>query len=175
MVTRRKLILSGATGLLAATLQRAALAAPDDPVGIVTAIYTRAAKGKGDGGGGFVIENQAAKAKYLSKSLVALWAKAVARTPKGDVGPIDFDPVTNSQDPDVKSFRLAAEQQGAGKATVAVTIESHQREARANAADKTIRYDFVQEAGQWKIDDIKGAVDGSPWSVRALLVNSLKH
>ena len=70
---------------------------------------------------------------------------------------------------------LAAEQQGAGKATVAVTIESHQREARANAADKTIRYDFVQEAGQWKIDDIKGAVDGSPWSVRALLVDSLKH
>ena len=84
MVTRRKLILSGAAGLLAATLPRAALAAPDDPVGIVTAIYTRAAKGKGDCGGGFVIENKAAKAKYLSKSLVALWAKADARTRKGD-------------------------------------------------------------------------------------------
>ena len=80
MVTRRKLILSGAAGLLAAILPRAALAAPDDPVGIVTAIYTRAAKGKGDGGGGFVIETKAAKAKYLSKSLVALWAKADART-----------------------------------------------------------------------------------------------
>jgi hypothetical protein len=73
MVTRRKLTLSGAAGLLAAILPRAALAAPDDPVGIVTAIYTRAAKGNGGGGGGFVIENQAAKAKYLSKSLVALW------------------------------------------------------------------------------------------------------
>jgi hypothetical protein len=113
MVTRRKLTLSGAAGLLAAILPRAALAAPDDPVGIVTAIYTRAAKGKGDGGGGFVIENQAAKAKYLSKSLVALWAKAVARTRKGDVGPIDFDPVTNSQDPDVKSFKVVAEKQEA--------------------------------------------------------------
>ena len=62
MVTRRKLILSGAAGLLAATLPRAALAAPDDPVGIVTVIYTRVAKGKGDGGGTFVIENKAAKA-----------------------------------------------------------------------------------------------------------------
>ena len=90
MVTRRKLILSGAAGLLAATLPRAALAAPDDPVGIVTAIYTRAAKGKGDGGGGFVIENKAAKAKYLSKSLIALWAKADARTRKGDSGPVGF-------------------------------------------------------------------------------------
>ena len=87
---------------------------------------------------------------------------------------MDFDPVTNSQDPDVKSFKVAAEKQEAGKATIAVTIESHQREARANPADKTIRYDFVQEAGQWKIDDIKGAVDGSPWSVRALLAASLK-
>ena len=88
---------------------------------------------------------------------------------------MDFDPVTNSQDPDVKSFKVVAEKQEADKATIAVTIESHQREARANPADKTIRYDFVREAGQWKIDDIKGAVDGSPWSVRALLVDSLKY
>jgi hypothetical protein len=173
MVTRRKLILSGATGLLAATLPRSATAAPDDPAGILTTIYTRVAQGKGDGGGAFVIQTKAARTKYLSNGLVVLWAKADARTKKGDSGPVDFDPVTNSQDPDVRSFKLAAEQQGAGKATV--TIESHQREARANAADKTIRYDFVHEASRWKIDDIKGAVDGSPWSVRALLVNSLKH
>lgn len=176
MVTRRKLILSGATGLLAAALPHSALAA-DDPAGILTAIYTRVAKGKGkgDGGGTFVIQTKASRTKYLSNSLVALWIKADARTPKGDVGPVDFDPVTNSQDPDVKAFKVAAEQQRADKATVAVTIESHQRDARANAADNTIRYDFVHEAGQWKIDDIKGAVDGSPWSVRALLVDSLKH
>jgi hypothetical protein len=173
MVTRRALILSGAAVLLASILPRHAGAA-DDPAGILTAIYTRAAKGKGDGGGTFVIQ-KAARTKYLSNALVALWAKADARTKKGDSGPVDFDPVTNSQDPDVKSFKVAAEKQGADKATIAVTIESHQREARTNAADKTIRYDFVQEAGQWKIDDIKGAVDGSPWSVRALLVDSLKH
>jgi hypothetical protein len=174
MVIRRELILSGAAALLATVLPRHAAAA-DDPTGIVTAIYTRAAKGKGDGGGTFVIENKAAKAKYLSKSLIALWAKADARTQKGDGGPIGFDPVTNSQDPDVKSFKVVAEKQGADKATVAVTIESHQRDARANPADTTIRYDFVHEAGQWKIDDIKGAVDGTPWSVRALLVDSLKY
>jgi hypothetical protein len=138
MVTRRKLILSGATALLATVLPRHAAAA-DDPAGILTAIYTRVAKGKGDG------------------------------------GPVGFDPVTNSQDPDVKSFKVAAEKQAADKATVAVTIESHQQDSRANQADKTIRYDFVHEAGRWKIDDIKGAVDGGPWSVRALLVDSLKY
>jgi hypothetical protein len=147
MVTRRKLILSGATGLLAAALPHSALAA-DDPAGILTAIYTRVAKDKGDGGGTFVIQTKAARTKYLSNSLVALWAKVDARTPKGDGGPVDFDPVTNSQDPDVKSFNVAAEKQGADKATVAVTIESHQRDARANLADKTVRYDFVHEAGR---------------------------
>ena len=174
MVTRRKLILSAAAALLAPVLPRPAAAA-DDPTGILTAIYARAAKGKGDGGGTFVIQTKANRTKYLSNALVVLWAKADARTKQGDSGPVDFDPVTNSQDPDLKSFKVVAEKQEADKATIAVTIESHQREGRVNPADKTIRYDFVHEAGQWKIDDIKGAVDGSPWSVRALLVNSLKH
>jgi hypothetical protein len=142
MVTRRKLILSGAAVLLAAMLPRHAGAA-DDPAGILTAIYTRVARGKGDGGGTFVIQTKASRTKYLSNSLVALWAKADARTRKGDGGPVDFDPVSNSQDPDVNSFKVAAEKQGADKETVAVTIESHQRNARANPADKTIRYDFI--------------------------------
>ena len=173
MFTRRKLILSGATSFFAATLPRAALAAADDPAGIVTAIYTRAAKGKGDAGGGFVIVNKAARAKYLSKSLVALWAKADARTPKGDVGPVDFDPVTNSQDPDVKSFKVVAEKQEADKATIAVTIDGHQG-PRPKAADQTMRYEFVRETRLWKIDDIKGTADGEPWSIRGMLVASLK-
>jgi hypothetical protein len=64
----------------------------NDPVAIINAIYARVAKGKGDGGGGFVIENKAAKARYLSKALIELWAKADAHTPKGDVGPVDFGP-----------------------------------------------------------------------------------
>jgi hypothetical protein len=174
MIVRRKLILSGAAAMLAAILPPD-LHAADDPAAILTAIYARVTKGKGDGGGTFVIDGKAARAKYLSNSLATLWNKADARTRKGDGGPVGFDPVTNSQDPDVKSFKVAAEKQGADKATMTVTIEAHQRDARANAADKTIRYDFVREAGQWKIDDIKGAVDGSPWSVRALLVDSFKY
>ena len=173
MITRRELILSGAAGLLAATLPNAAPAA-DDPAGIINAIYTRAAKGKGDTGGAFVFENKAAKANYLSKSLIALWAKADARTRKGDVGPVDFDPVTSSQDPDVKSFKVAVEKQEADKATIAVTIDGHQG-SRTKPADGTIRYDFVRDAGPWKIDDIRGSAEGKPWSIRGLLVDSLKN
>ena len=177
MVSRRHLIFTAAAGLLAATSSRlasAAPSAPNDPVAIVTAIYTRAAKGKGDGGGAFVIENKAAKAKYLSKSLVALWAKADAHTPKGDVGPVDFDPVTNSQEPDVKSFKVVAEKLEADKAVIAVTIAGRNTPPR-KTADQTVRYDFVRDTANWKIDDIKGASDGEPWSIRNMLTESLKN
>jgi Protein of unknown function (DUF3828) len=177
MITRRALLLSCATGPLAGALShRAFAAAPsaNDPVAIVTAIYTRAAKGKGDGGGGFVIENKAAKAKYLSKSLIALWAQADAHTPKGDVGPVDFDPVTNSQEPDVKSFKVVAEKLESDRAVIAVTIVGRGA-PRAHAVDNTIRYNFVRDAGQWKIDDISGASDGEAWSIRQMLTDSLKE
>jgi uncharacterized protein DUF3828 len=174
MITRRSLVLTSLLIAAEAPLARAEPVASDDPVAIVTAIYTRAAKGKGDGGGAFVIENKAAKAKYLSKSLVALWTKADALTPKGDVGPVDFDPVTNSQEPNVRSFKVDAEKLDAAKALIAVTIAGHNTPAR-KPADQVIRYDFVRETGGWKIDDIKGSSDGAAWSIRSMLSDSLKH
>lgn len=170
MLSRRSFI---AVSLLAGI--RPALAqtpAPADPVAILTAIYTRVAKGKGDGGAAFVTENKAAKAKYLSKALGSLWAKADAHTPKGDVGPIDFDPVTNSQEPDVKSFKVDAEKTEADKAALAVTITGHCNDRKP--ADQIVRYDFVREANSWKIDDIKGSSDGETWSIRKMLTDALK-
>ena len=174
MIDRRTLISTGLAGLFAATVT-SALAdpiAPNDPIAILTAIYTRAAKGKGDGGGAFVIENKAAKAKYLSNSLIELWERADAHTPKGDVGPVDFDPVTNSQEPDVRTFKVATEKLEADKATVAVTITGHR--ARKTPADQVVYYDFVRESSSWRIDDIRGSDDGQSWSIRAMLEDSLK-
>jgi hypothetical protein len=170
MLTRRTFV---AVSLLASISPAfAETPAPSDPTAILTAIYTRAAKGKGDGGGAFIIENKAAKAKYLSKALVALWAKADAHTPKGDVGAIDFDPVTNSQEPDVKSFKVDAEKMEADKATLAMTITGHRNDRKP--ADQIIRYDFVREANSWKIDDIKGSSDGEAWSIRKMLTDALR-
>ena len=173
MITRRSLVLTSLLIATGAPLARAEPATTDDPVAIVTAIYTRAAKGKGNSGGGFVIDSKAAKAKYLSKALIALWAKADAHTKKGDVGPVEFDPVTNSQDPDVKSFKVTTEKLEADKASIAVTLEGHRAE-RENG-DSVIHYDFVREAGGWKIDDFKGSSDGEAWSIRAILTDSLKY
>ncbi len=173
MITRRTLVFSSLFAGVSLPAARAQAPSPNDPVAMLTAIYTRAAKGKGDGGGGFISENKAAKAKYLSKSLIELWAKADAHTPKDDVGPIDFDPVTNSQEPDVKSFKVDPEKLEADKATLTVTFTS--RHTRAKPGDQVVRYELVREAGAWKIDDIKGSSDGEAWSIRAMLEDSLKH
>jgi hypothetical protein len=170
MLNRRSFL---AVSLLATiSAARAQTPAPEDPVAILNAIYARAAKGKGDGGGAFVIENRTAKAKYLSKSLFALWAKADAHTPRGDIGPVDFDPVTNSQEPDVKSFKIDPEKIEADRATVAVTITGHRNDRKP--ADQVLRYEFVRETNVWKIDDIKGSSDGEAWSIRKMLTDSLK-
>jgi hypothetical protein len=177
MITRRSLILTAATGLFAGAISRPALAdpaAPDDPRSIVNAIYTRVARGKGDGGGGFVTSDKSARARNLSRSLAALWIKADTHTPKGDVGPVDFDPVTNSQEPDVKSFTVTTESSSSERATIAVTLTGHNAPPR-NAADAVIRFDFVRDPVQWKIDDIRGAEDGKPWSLREMLSDSLKN
>jgi len=177
MITRRALLLAAtaasSSGLLLYPALAASPAPPSDPLAIVNAIYARVTKGKGDGGGAFVIESKAAKAKYLSKSLVKLWAAADDHTPKGDVGPVDFDPVTNSQEPDVKSFKAEAEKLEANKAVIAVTIVS--RTPLLRPADNLIRYNFVREGGQWKIDDISGSSDGEAWSIRDMLTESLKE
>lgn len=170
MLTRRSLL--AASLFAAATPAFAQAPTAGVPGAILTAIYTRAAKGKGDGGAAFVTENKAAKARYLSKALVALWAKANAHAPKGYVGPIDFDPVTNSQEPDVKSFKVDAEKTEADKATLAVTITGHRNDRKP--ADQIVRYDFVREAYSWKIDDIKGSSNGETWSIRKILRDALK-
>ena len=96
-----------------------------------------------------------------------------ANTPKGDVGPIDFDPVINSQEPDVKSFKVVTDKLEADNAVIVVTITG--RTARAKPSDDIIRYNFVRDDGKWKIDDISGTGDGEAWSIRAILSESLKE
>lgn len=174
MLARRAFVVA----VLALVAAPACLAAPppvaNDPLAIVNAIYTRITASHGSEDGGFVTLEKPARAKYMSKSLAALWNKAEARTTKGDVGPVDFDPVTNSQDADVRSFTATAEKLDAATATIAVKLTGS-GEPRKHAPDEIVRYDFVRDGGHWKIDDIRGAVDGEAWSVRQLLTNSLKN
>ena len=168
MLDRRVFLLSAAASLLAGN---SLAAQANDPLAIVSAIYRRAIK---EDGGGFLTLEHKDRLKYLSKSFAALWKKAEDNTPEGDVL-IDADPVSNSQDPDIKSFSVKQERREANRATVAATFAEGSERVREAAEDLTVRYDFVFERGRWMIDDIRGTVGGKPWSIRENLEHALKY
>ena len=83
---------------------------------------------------------------------------------------MDFDPVTNSQDPLVRAFDTAIEKQDARTATVLVRISDKPGPITARARREFICYDMVLEHGRWVIDDIRGTID-TEWSLRKMLTN----
>ncbi len=112
----------------------------------------------------------AERPKYLSKSLLALWAKADAKKPPdGDVGPIDFDLTADTNGLQLERFALRLESQSADKAIVAVTLGYHKPYVRPGGPAIVI-YDFIREDGLWRIDNIHTP----KWSVRDLLRQWLK-
>jgi hypothetical protein len=169
MIDRRTLLLSTAATLL--VVGNSLAAQVGDPLTIVSAIYQRAIK---EDGGNFLTLEHADRQKYMSKSFTALWKKAEDNTPEGYVL-IDADPVSNSQDPDIKSFKVKQERREANRAIVAATFTESSERVRESKLDLTVRYDFVREGGRWMIDDIRGTVGGKPWSIRENLEHSLKY
>lgn len=165
-LTRRALLTLAASLALTPALAADA-AAP------VTAIYQRIVasydgKRNNTDNGYFVWKNDTARRQYFSARTARLWRDADRLTPKGDQGPLGFDPVTNSQDPLVLSFDTAIERQDGKSATVAVHISDKPGSIAAPTAGGTVRYDMVLERGRWRIDDIRGTID-TEWSVRKML------
>jgi len=158
-LSRRAFLFSAAALAASPSLALAA----DDPAALITAIYKRAAAGKGDSGGQFMWLRARSRPRWLSAPLIKLWAEADSKVEKGDMGPPGFDPVTNSQDPLVRAYTGKVEKQDGQTATVAATFRTH------NAKSVTVRYDLVRERGTWKIDDIRGDVDGEKWEMRKML------
>jgi hypothetical protein len=162
MIGRRVMLLWGAATLFAAGALSAIAA--DQPLAIVTK----------EDGGNFLTLKHADRRKYISRSLVDLWLRAEKNAREGYVL-IDADPVSNSQDPDIASFTVKEEQRDAKRATVAATFTERSAGRRKSALDLTVRYDFLRDGGRWKIDDIRGTVDGKPWSIRKNLEQARKY
>ena len=167
-------VITGAALLAPAALSLAA-SSPADPI---VAIYKKAAAGKGEDGGNFVYQEPKDRARWLTKSFAALWNAEDKKTPKGDETPPGFDPVSNSQDPKVLNVKVALEKSDGRTATVAASFDSWSRGTTREEQDKnppdprdriTVRYDMVLENGRWRIDDIRGLIDGKEWSIRAII------
>jgi hypothetical protein len=139
-------------------------ASSDDPVAVIRAIYRRAVKGDGPNW-----SEKADRPKDLSKSLIALWAKTDAKLVAGDVGPVDFDVIADTNGLTLTGFSLASEKQDGETATIAATLVY--KEGNPRPEPSVVRYDLVREGGRWRIDEIRGG----HWSVRKMLARFLEE
>lgn len=97
----------------------------------------------------FQAEDRALVDRYFAKELADfLWKDT--KESKGEVGALDFDPLYNAQDTEIKNFVVNKAKVDGAKATVVASF--------VNFDDKTrITFKLVQMGDAWKISDIQYA------------------
>lgn len=154
---RRTFLILAGSSLLASP----ALAADRAPADIVTTIYRVYAGPKGDYSRGSIEDTRVAAtfAASLRKALAAM----DARSKRLNEPILDFDPVTDSQDPMVERLSIAPE----SESVVAATFFS-------GDVKHVVRYVFKRENGAWKIDDISGGAGDGKWDLREIVETGAK-
>lgn len=84
--------------------------------------------------------------KYFDKTLANLMWKDLT-THKDEVGVLDFDPLYNAQDFDIKKLVIGQPKTSSNKATVVVAFENSGRKDR-------LTYSLAQQNSVWKISNI---------------------
>lgn len=142
-----------------------------EPEAIVKSFY-EAVMTNTDGGFGVNDEDR----KILTKSLRKLWNDADMKVnPKGeDVGAIDFDIVSLSQDPNVSSYSVKTEKRDERSASIAASFTIGPQNIKSGKKE-VVRYDFLREDGEWKVDNVRAVIEKKPWSLRGSLQESLKN
>jgi len=131
-------------GLLLSTLASSARGADPHAEAVIAEIY-RMVSGPNPIS---IVMDAAMRKKFCSRRLQDALRAMEKRTPEGDAPDLDFDPITNSNDPNVNDLRLKTESETPTRAVVIADFRSHQDKART-----VLRYALVREGG-WKIDNI---------------------
>ncbi|MBV8474291.1 MAG: DUF3828 domain-containing protein [Hyphomicrobiales bacterium] len=148
---RMGFILAGAIALATP-----AVAADPAPAEIVTSLYRIYAGPKGDYASGSLDDPKVVA--FFTKSLRAAMTAMYARSKKIDEPILDFDPVTDSQDPRVERLSIAPAGDGVAAATFYSGEEKH-----------VVRYVFKRESGAWRIDDVSGGEGDGKWDLREII------
>lgn len=123
------------------------------PVDIVTYFYAFSAGKNGKWDGPSAFSDAGMRKTYFSKAfLAAIVADERKSQAAGDVGAIDFDPISASQDPSVKNLVVTPVAATADKATVKAHFNY---EVSPKSASADVAYEFVREANAWKLDNIR--------------------
>ena len=114
------------------------------PETIVRELYRVHRNGKGH-----IFERQGRKRQqqFFAPGLAALIWKNLAVTPEGEGGYIDFDPLYNAQDMQIKNFRVGAAVLKGDTATVPVTFLNFNQKVR-------IEFHLVNTKAGWKVSNI---------------------
>jgi hypothetical protein len=147
--------------LLCTAVPSSAAAAEPSATDVVTGIYRIYAGPKGDYQTGSIEDKRIAV--LFTTSLRKALAAMNARSRKASEPILDFDPVTDSQDPQVERLSIAAE----GDSVVAATFFS-------GAVKHVARYVFKPESGASRIDDISGGSGGDAWDLRQIIAPAKK-
>jgi hypothetical protein len=100
-------------------------------------------------GSGHVFEKRGRKLqqRFFDQKLAALIWKNLSETPEGEVGNIDFDPLFNAQDMQIRSFRVGAAVTNGASATVPVTFMNYDQKVR-------LEFRLVNTKAGWKVSNI---------------------
>lgn len=116
------------------------------PEALVAELYQAAEKDKSPF---FQDKDRALVDHYFTKELADLLWKDV-QSSKGEVGALDFDPLFDAQDTEIKQFVVNAAKVESGKASVAVSFLNFDKKQR-------IVFLLSQQGDAWKISDIQYA------------------
>jgi hypothetical protein len=138
------------------------------PRDIVAAIYKVSAGKDGSYSGPSAFDDTKIRQLYFSKGFLEAVAAMQAKSSGGPI--LDFDPITNSEAPDVEDLNIAAEAEQPDRAVIAAKFKSAQDSS-------IVHYDFVKEGKVWKLDDIRGEIVGQSgqWSLREIIKNNLQR
>lgn len=114
------------------------------PDAVVRALYKVHRDGRGH-----VFEKRGRRhqQRFFDARLAGLIWKDLTETPEGEPGRIDFDPLYNAQDAQIKNFRVGAASVRGDAASVPVTFVNY---------DQRVRIDFrlVRTKAGWKVSNI---------------------
>lgn len=100
--------------------------------------------------------------KFFDAKLAGLIWKDLTETPKDEVGRLDFDPLFNAQDIQIKNFRVGDAAVDGDSATVPVTFDNFDRK-------ETLDFRLSRTKAGWKIFNIVYGGDGEGSDLLKLL------
>jgi hypothetical protein len=155
------LLISSSAATVSVLAGPPAITSPRD---IVVEIYRISAGADGKYHGPSAFNDTGVRNRYFSRSLLTAVVKMEKLSRKTNEPILDFDPVTSSQDPDVKALQITVESETAAKVVVAVRFLSFD-----DTEPSIVRYDLIQERNGWKIDDMRGEHGKDAWSLRDII------